>query len=99
MQGLILIAFIGLSVWAWNVTGDYILPAFLLLSIFHVIPSEQDFLTSGSMERIVPSILKPVTSALSFFVSIPAMIIVIPAAVIWGVTGAVKNGPSKPVNL
>ena len=95
MQGVILLAFIGLAIWAWNATGDYILPGFLLLSVFHVIPSPQDFLTSGSLEKRVPPWLKPITSALSFFVSMPAMIIAIPAAVVWGLIGTIKNVPNK----
>lgn len=95
MQGLILLALAALSVWMWNVTDDYVLPALILFSVFHVIPSDQDFLTSGSMAKHVPSWLSPITSALSFVVSLPAMIVALPAAVLWGVFGMIKFELSK----
>lgn len=95
MQGLILLALVSLSVWMWNVTNDYVLPALVLFSVFHVVPSDQDFLTSGSMANHVPSWLSPITSALSFVVSLPAMIVALPAALLWGVFGTIKFELSK----
>lgn len=97
MQGLILLGLFGLTWWTWRATDDYLLPAFIVLSVFHVIPSEQDFLTSGTLEKHIPAWLKPLTSALSFFVSLPSMTIALPAAIIWGIIGTLKNVRSTKV--
>ena len=43
MQAIILLGLVALSWWAWKWTNDYVLPAFIVFSVFHVIPSEQDF--------------------------------------------------------
>lgn len=90
MQAIILLGLVALSWWAWKLTNDYVLPAFLLFSVFHVIPSEQDFLTSGRLASRVPNWLTPLTSALSFVVSLPAMIIALPAVIVWGSIGWLK---------
>jgi hypothetical protein len=91
MQALILLSLFGLTWWTWRATDDYLLPAFIVLSVFHVIPSDEDFLTGGTLEKHVPVWLKPLTSALSFFVSMPALIIALPAAIVWGIIGTLKN--------
>lgn len=90
MQALILLSLIAFSWLAWNLTNDYVLPAFIVFSVFHVIPSEQDFLTSGRLASRVPNWLTPFTSALSFVVSLPAMIIALPAVIVWGCIGWLK---------
>ena len=90
MQAIVLLALAGLSWWAWKLTNDYVLPAFILFSVFHVIPSKQDFLTSGTLASRVPKWLTPFTSALSFVVSLPAMIIAVPAVIVWGCAGWLK---------
>ncbi len=90
MQGLIVLALLGLSWWAWKATSDYVLPAFIVFSVFHVIPSDRDFLTSGKLADRVPKWMTPLTSALSFIVSLPAMIVALPASIIWGLCGIVK---------
>ncbi|NQY97503.1 MAG: hypothetical protein HRT82_10110 [Henriciella sp.] len=90
MQGLILFGVIGLSWWSWKTTNDYVLPAFIVFSVFHVIPSDRDFLTSGSLAERVPSWLTPLTSALSFIVSLPAMFVALPASIVWGLLGLLK---------
>lgn len=96
MQAIILFALIASSWWAWNLTNDYVLPAFILFSVFHVIPSEQDFLTSGTLASRVPNWLTPLTSALSFVVSLPAMIIALPAVIVWGCIGWLKLKLVRP---
>lgn len=90
MQGLILLSLIGLTWWSWQATHDYVLPAFIAFSVFHLIPSERDFLTSGDLADRVPKWITPLTSALSFIVSLPAMIVALPASVIWGIGGVMK---------
>ena len=90
MQGLILLMLVALSWLAWKATSDYVLPAFIFFSVFHVIPSDRDFLTSGDLADRVPKWLIPLTSALSFIVSLPAMIVALPAAIVWGLLGWVK---------
>jgi len=90
MQGLILLALIAVSWWAWKATSDYVLSAFIIFSVFHAIPSDRDFLTSGELADRVPKWLIPLTSALSFIVSLPAMIVALPAAIVWGLLGWVK---------
>lgn len=90
MQGFILLALIAVSWWAWKATGDYVLPAFIIFSVFHVIPSDRDFLTRGELADRVPNWLIPLTSALSFIVSLPAMIVALPAAIVWGLLGWLK---------
>lgn len=96
MQAIILLGLVALSWWAWKWTNDYVLPAFIVFSVFHVIPSEQDFLTSGELARRVPSWLMPFTSALSFFVSLPAMMIALPAVIVWGCIGWLKLKLMRP---
>ena len=90
MQGIILLGLVGLSWWAWEATNDYVLPALIIFSVFHVIPSDRDFLTSGDLAQRVPKWLTPLTSALSFIVSLPAMIVALPASVLWGSVGWMK---------
>lgn len=90
MQGLILLGLFSLAWWAWKITGDYVLPAFIVFSVFHIIPSERDFLTSGAMADRLPRWITPITSALSFVVSLPAMVIALPASLLWGLLGWIK---------
>lgn len=90
MQGFVLLGLIGLSWWSWRATNDYVLPAFIAFSVFHVIPSDRDFLTSGELAARVPKWITPLTSALSFIVSLPAMIVALPASLIWGLGGLLK---------
>ncbi|MEL7096474.1 MAG: hypothetical protein AAFV59_02790 [Pseudomonadota bacterium] len=96
MQAIILLGLVALSWWAWKLTNDYVSPAFLLFSVFHVIPSEQDFLTSGTLASRVPNWLTPLTSALSFVVSLPAMVIALPAVIVWGCIGWIKMQLLRP---
>ena len=96
MQAIILLGLVALSWWAWKLTNDYVLPAFILFSVFHVIPSEQDFLTSGRLARRVPHWLTPLTGGLSFVVSLPAMIIALPAVIVWGCIGWLKFKLVRP---
>ncbi|MEL7033986.1 MAG: hypothetical protein AAGK80_17015 [Pseudomonadota bacterium] len=96
MQVIILLGLFGLAWWAWKITGDYVLPAFIVFSVFHVIPSERDFLTSGAMADRLPRWITPVTSALSFVVSLPAMVIALPASLFWGVLGWMKVTFERP---
>jgi hypothetical protein len=95
MQCLILLSVIAAAWWAWEATNDYVLPGFIVFSIFHVVPSDQDFLTSGRMADRVPAWISPITNALSFVVSLPAMIIAIPMSIIWGALGWLKLELSK----
>ena len=90
MQAVILLAIMAFAWTSYRLTGDYVVPAFILFSVFHVIPSDRDFLTSGDLAERVPQWLTPVTSALSFVVSLPAMVVALPAAVIWGCIGTAK---------
>ena len=95
MQGLILLSLIALACWAWDTTNDYVLPGFIIFSVFHVIPSERDFLTSGELAERVPEWLVPFTSALSFVVSLPAMLVALPSSIVWGLIGWVRFKLSK----
>jgi len=90
MQAAISLAIMALAWTSYRLTSDYVVPAFILFSVFHVIPSDRDFLTSGDLADRVPRWLTPVSSALSFVVSLPAMIAALPAAVIWGCVGTAK---------
>ena len=95
MQSLVLAGFIAL-VWAvWSLSGDWALGLIAAFSVFYAVPSRQDFLTEGGMAERVPNWLRPVTSALSFVVTLPAMVVAIPAALIWGVIGAVRYHTAK----
>lgn len=96
MQGIILLGLVSLSWWSWKSTNDYVLPAFIVFSVFHVIPSDNDFLTSGPLAARIPNWVVPFTSALSFIVSLPAMVIAIPASIVWGLVGWLKHELSKP---
>lgn len=90
MQAAILLAIMALAWTSYRLTSDFVVPAFILFSVLHIIPSDRDFLTSGDLADRVPRWLTPVTSALSFVVSLPAMIVALPAAVIWGCIGTAK---------
>ena len=90
MQAFILLSLIALSWWVWKATNDHVLPAFMVFSVFHGIPSDRDFLNSGDLAERVPDWLAPFTSALSFVVSLPAMLVALPASIAWGLIGWVK---------
>lgn len=90
MQVFVVLAFAG-SIWtAWAYTHDYVLPLLIAFSVFHLVPSPQDFLTEGRMADRVPSWLSPLTGALSFVVSLPAMVVALPVAILWGSIGALR---------
>ena len=90
MQTLILATLMALIWLSWTMTDDYVLPALMAFSVFHLVPSRQDFLTEGRLADRVPSWLTPITGALSFVVSLPGMLIALPAAIVWGVIGTLK---------
>lgn len=95
MQILILLA-LGLQWWwIWAMTEDWIVAAIFPFSAFFAVPSDEDFLTEGPMEERVPRWLKPITSAFSFIATLPAMMIAIPAVLLWGLLGMAKSNTVK----
>lgn len=95
MQILILIALLGVAWWAWAATNDYVYPAFIFISVFHAVPSEREFLAHSYTQKNEQSWLSPGSELFSFVISLPALIVALPAAVLWGLIGAVKYQLSK----
>ena len=90
MQMLVILA-LGVLVWSfWTLSGDWAIGMIAAFSVFYAVPTQKDFLTEGQMADRVPAWLKPITSALSFIVTLPAMLVAIPVAVIWGIIGTVR---------
>lgn len=90
MQMLVLLGLGGL-VWSfWTLSGDWAIGLIAAFSVFYAVPTQKDFLTEGDMADRVPTWLKPITSALSFIVTLPAMFVAIPIALIWGIIGAAR---------
>lgn len=90
MQMLVLLALGGL-VWSfWTLSGDWAIGTIAAFSVFYAVPTQKDFLTEGDMAERVPAWLKPITSALSFIMTLPAMLVAIPVALIWGMIGTAR---------
>ena len=95
MQMLVLLALGGLGWSFWMLSGDWAIGMIAAFSVFYAVPTQKDFLTEGQMADRVPIWLKPITSALSFIVTLPAMLVAIPVALIWGMIGAARYHLSK----
>lgn len=90
MQMLVIVA-LGILVWSfWTLSGDWAIGLIAAFSVFYAVPTQKDFLTEGEMAERVPVWLKPITSALSFIVTLPAMLVAIPVALIWGMIGTAR---------
>ncbi|MEO1018221.1 MAG: hypothetical protein AAFY56_11080, partial [Pseudomonadota bacterium] len=90
MQMLVILA-LGVLVWSfWTLSGDWAIGMIAAFSVFYAVPTQKDFLTEGQMAERVPTWLKPITSALSFIVTLPAMLVAIPVALIWGMIGTAR---------